>query len=89
MVGGVIGSIGGGELDELSSVTRSSRSPTSLDEEAEWWWASLRRLKLMFKWGRNDVRGDRLDSSLVVMSLDERERDRLCLFSFSTGFSSR
>lgn len=89
VVGGVMGSIGGGEVDELSSVVNSSLSPASLDDEAGWWAASFRRLRFILRWGRNDDRGDRLlVSSLVVMSLDERERDRLCLFSFSDGFSS-
>lgn len=84
MLGGVMGSMAGGELVPLSSVI-SSRSPASLVDEVERLLASLLRLMLMLKWGRKDVLGDRLCSSLGDKSLEERDRDLQCLDSDTDG----
>lgn len=87
VVGGVMGSQAGGELVPLSSVRSSAGS---LDEDPERLVRSL--LRLILRWGRNDVLGDRLESSLGDnASLEDRVRvrDLPCLDLDSTGFSSR
>jgi hypothetical protein len=86
VVGGVMGSQAGGELVPLSSVRSSAGSPVGDT------YRLLRSLlRLILKWGRNDVLGDRLASSLgdkVSFEDRVRVRDLPCLDLDSVNFSS-